>query len=113
MYKALGEIYVGLINEEWNNLPTGRGGTSTPTQSQSSLAYKGSFNVDRGDLGDQAMGNSNQMTFAGEQEEGIGGSINKDKLFQIIDKLSSSLDGSKITDRTALLVLGKLKKSIS
>ena len=110
MYKALGNIYGDLLTEAWN-VPN-RSGIIPPQQTANSIAYSQSFKPAWHDGVDAAEGNSNQMVFAGEQNQEVAGSIKKSKLFELIEKLISTLDNSNNSDRKALSVLGELKRKI-
>ncbi len=111
MSKDLGDIYQGVFNESYglrvDRVPI-KGGLQAPQDAKNTLSPAGSkIGIDPGSLYNQSVSSGNNPY---EQEEGQ--SIDKAELFSIIDNLSKDLDNSKITDRTALMILGKLKNSI-
>lgn len=110
MDKGLFDAYSGILEETWGGLamnrPPLKGGTQAPQNAKNTLSSASSkIGIEQGSLYNQSQA-SGQNPY--EQEE--SGSIDKQKVFGAIDALLKDLDASKITDRTAVMVLGKLKK---
>ena len=109
MDKGLFDAYETILDESYNGLsmnrPPLKGGTQAPQDSKNTLSSASSkIGIEQGSLYNQSQA-SGQNPY--EQEE--SGAIDKQRLFQMIDYLLQDLDNSKITDRTAMMVLGKLK----
>ncbi len=112
MDKGLFDAYDGIIEETWGGLamnrPPLKGGTQAPQDTKNTLSSASSkIGIEQGSLFNQSQ-SSGQNPY--EQEE--SGAIDKQKINSIIDSLLGELDSSKITDRTAVMVLSKLKKAI-
>jgi len=112
MDKGLFDAYENIFNESWGgmamNRPPLKGGTQAPQDTKNTLSSASSkIGIEQGSLFNQSQA-SGQNPY--EQEE--NGAIDKKRVFQMIDRLLQDLDNSKITDRTAVMVLGKLKKQI-
>jgi hypothetical protein len=112
MDKGLFDAYDEVLEESWGGLamnrPPLKGGTQAPQDAKNTLSSASTkIGIDQGSLFNQSQA-SGQNPY--EQEE--SGCIDKLKVHGIIDNLLSELDSSKITDRTAIMVLGKLKKLI-
>lgn len=112
MDKGLFEAYGEVLEETWGGLamnrPPLKGGTQAPRDTKNTLSSASSkIGIEQGSLYNQSQ-SSGQNPY--EQEE--SGSIDKQKIYGIINSLLGELDSSKITDRTAVMVLSKLKKQI-
>jgi hypothetical protein len=112
MDSGLFEAYEGILEESWGGLamnrPPIKGGTQAPQDTRNTLSSASSkIGIEQGSLYNQSQ-SSGQNPY--EQEE--SGAIDKQRVYDIIDSLLRDLDSSKITDRTAVMVLGKLKKYI-
>jgi len=112
MDKGLFDAYENILEESWGGLamnrPPIKGGAQAPQDAKNTLSSASSkIGIEQGSLFNQSQ-SSGQNPY--EQEE--SGAIDKQRVFDIIDHLSKDLDSSKITDRTAVMILGKLKKLI-
>jgi len=112
MDKGLFEAYGEVMEESWGgmamNRPPLKGGTQAPQDTRNTLSSASSkIGIEQGSLYNQSQA-SGQNPY--EQEE--SGSIDKQKVYGIIEHLLKDLDSSKITDRTAVMILSKLKKLI-
>lgn len=109
MVDELTSLYSEILEETWNgstlNRPPLAGGQKAPQEGKNTLSAAGSkIGIEHGSLYNQSQ-SSGQNPY--EQEEGQ--SIDKQRLFDMIDYILQDLDNSKITDRTAIMALGKLK----
>jgi hypothetical protein len=109
MDKGLFAAYDEILEESWDgmtmNRPPIKGGLQSPTDSKNTLSStQAKIGIDQGSLLAQSEA-SGQNPY--EQEE--SGAIDKQRLFKMIDYLLQDLDNAKITDRTAIMILGKLK----
>ena len=112
MDKGLYDAYATVLEESRGGSTLGRlpikGGLQAPQDAKNTLSSASSkIGINRGSLYNQSQA-SGQNPY--EQEE--SNAIDKQKIYGIIDFLLGELDNSKITDRTAIMVLGKLKKII-
>ena len=112
MDKGLFEAYSEVMEESWGgmamNRPPLKGGTQAPQDTRNTLSSASSkIGIEQGSLYNQSQASGSNPY---EQEESK--SIDKQRIYDIIDYLQKDLDSSKITDRTAVMVLGKLKKYI-
>lgn len=98
-----------VIEETWSGLamsrPPIKGGRTAPQETKYRGIKIGAPEINMG-LQSQASGQNPY-----EQEEEVNGVVDKRDLFNFIERLEMDLDNSKITDRTALMVLGKLKQA--
>jgi hypothetical protein len=110
--KHLSDIYGEILEESWGGLAMNRPpikGVQAPQDSKNTLSSASTkIGIDQGSLYNQSQ-SSGQNPY--EQEE--SGAVDKVLIHSTIDGLLSGLDASKITDRTAITVLGKLKKFIN
>ncbi len=112
MDKGLFDAYEDILEESWGGLamnrPSIKGGLQAPQDTKNTLSSASSkIGIEQGSLYNQSQA-SGQNPY--EQEESRA--IDKQKIYGIIDYLLNDLDSSKITDRAAVMVLGKLKKLI-
>jgi hypothetical protein len=110
---GLSDAYNEILEESGGGSAMGRlpikGGLQAPQDAKNTLSSNSSkIGVTQGSLYNQSQA-SGQNPY--EQEESKA--IDKQKICGIIDLLSGDLDISKITDRSAIMVLGKLKKMIN
>jgi hypothetical protein len=113
MDKGLFGAYEEVIEESWGgmamNRPPLKGGTQAPQDAKNTLSSASSkIGIEQGSLFNQSQSSGNNPY---EQEESKA--IDKQRIYDIIDFLLKDLDSSKITDRSAVMVLSKLKKLIS
>lgn len=112
MDKGLFDAYEDILEESWGGLamnrPPIKGGIEAPQDAKNTLSSASSkIGIEHGSLFNQSQA-SGQNPY--EQEESKA--IDKQKIYSIIDSLMDELDPKKITDRTAVMILGKLKKLI-
>lgn len=107
---ALEELYSEIIEETWGGAsmrrPPLKGGHYAPNE------VKNQYTSQQVKIGTTEMNPMTVNVNPDEQEEVVSGSIDKRKLFDMIDSLSTKLDSSNNNDRGALIVLSKLKKLI-
>ena len=113
MDKGLFDAYGQILEESWGgmamNRPPLKGGTQAPRDTKNTLSSASSkIGIEQGSLYNQSQASGSNPY---EQEESKA--IDKQRVFDTIDHLLIDLDSSKITDRTAIMVLGKLKKYLS
>jgi len=105
---ALGELYGAILEESWGGAsmrrPPLKGGHYAPNE------VKNQYTAQQVKFGTTEMNPMTVNVNPNEQEEIVSGSIDKQKVFDIIDSLSTKLDSTNNNDRGALTVLGKLKK---
>jgi hypothetical protein len=113
MDKGLFEAYSEVIEESWGgmamNRPPLKGGTQAPQDTRNTLSSASSkIGIEQGSLYNQSQASGSNPY---EQEESK--SIDKQRIYDIIDYLLKDLDSSKITDRTAVMILGKLQNILN
>jgi hypothetical protein len=112
---GLQDAYTQIIEETWGPMsmsrPPIKGGTTAAQEGGNRISYGPGVKIGAPEI-NQALASqaSGQNPF--EQEENISGVIEKKKVYNLIDSLTKDLDSSTIADRTALMILGKLKKLI-
>lgn len=112
MDKGLFDAYSEVMEESWGGLamnrPPLKEGKQAPQDTRNTLSSASSkIGIEQGSLYNRSQASGNNPY---EQEESK--SIDKQRIYDIIEFLLKDLDSSKITDRTAIMILGKLKKYI-
>ena len=109
--KELGQIYSESWNNSVNTTPPTRGIMSPTVNPKLSMT---NYKVGTPEINIAALSQAGDVPFGNptEQEEVRSFPIDSQKVFDLIDELSSNLDINNNNDRNTLMVLSKLKSSL-
>lgn len=104
---------LGLVYEDWRNNTLTTKGLDAPNQPKPGLTFKNNkIGTTEPTLAASSQAGDVQFGNPYEQEEVISGTVSKQKVCEIIDKMCNQLNDSNQADRIALLSLSTLKENI-